>query len=154
MNRRSSVYAELSVGIPLALLLSSPLSVFAADNIVRGETEQGYRFMSGGAGIEERNEMMQQASQYDLALIFAAPSGDYLSDVGIVITDGRGKEVVNTTTAGPLFYAQLPSGRYGIKATYDGQTKEIKGVQINSGRRMSQLFHWNVPDERLTEVRQ
>ena len=152
MNKRQSMYTKLSVGVPLALLLAAPLTVFAGD-MVKGETEQGYRFMSGGAGIEERNEMMQQASQYDLALIFAAPSGDYLSDVGVVITDGRGKEVVNTTTTGPLFYAQLPSGRYNIKATYDGQSKEIKGMQVSDGRRVSQLFHWNVPDERLTELR-
>jgi hypothetical protein len=152
MNRQPSFYAKLAVGIPLAALLSSPLSVFPGD-IMKGETEHGYRFMSGGAGIEERNEMMQQASQYDLQLIFAAPSGDYLSDVGVVITDGRGKEVVNTTTTGPLFYAQLPSGRYNIKATFDGQTKEIRSMQVSDGRRVSQLFHWNVPDDRLTAMR-
>jgi hypothetical protein len=151
--RRFAVYSK--TGWPVlflgaVFLLSSPPCVLArelTEGIVRNETAQGYKFMSGGVGTEERNEMMQQANQYDLALSFAARSGDYLSDVNVVITDDRGKEIVNTTTAGPLFYAELPGGRYNIKATYDGHSEEIKGIQIHNGRRFSRLLHWNVPDK-------
>jgi hypothetical protein len=148
------MWPVLFLGMPLVFLLTASPAAFArelTEGIVKGTTEQGYQFMSGGAGTDERNEMMQQANQYDLALAFAARSGDYLSDVKVVVTDQRGKQVVNMTTAGPLFYVDLPPGRYNVKATYGDQTQEIKGLQISNGRRISRLFHWNVPDEQLSE---
>jgi hypothetical protein len=122
---------------------------FADDmgHIATGQTQQGYRFMSGGVGADERDQMMQQANQYDLTLAFAAPSGDYLSDVNVVITDPSGNEILNTTTSGPLLYAELPNGRYDVKATYNGRTHELKNVQVNNHSRVSRLFHWNVPDD-------
>src|ERR1043166_8346851 len=89
-----------------------------AGHVVTGQTQQGYRYMSGGVGSDERDQMMEQANQYELMLSFAAPSGDYLSDVNVVITDRKGNEIVNTTSSGPLFYAELPLGRYDVKATY------------------------------------
>jgi hypothetical protein len=119
------------------------------EGIVRGETEQGYRFMTGGVGTEERDEMMQVANQYDLALSFAARSGKYLSDVNIVITDSNGKEIINTISAGPLFYAALPRGRYNIRVTYDSHSEEIRDLQLSDGRLLSRVFHWNIPDNDL-----
>jgi hypothetical protein len=35
--------------------------------------------MSGGVGMEERDQMKKQANQYDLQLSFAARSGDYVA---------------------------------------------------------------------------
>jgi hypothetical protein len=160
MDKKFNLYSKASwpvvfLGLPLVFFLSAPTPVFSRDltegTIMRGETAQGYQFMSGGAGTDERNEMMQQANRYDLTLAFAATSGNYLSDVNVVITDQQGKAVVNTTTAGPLFYADLPPGRYNVKVTYNDRTQEIKGAQIGNGRRVSRLFHWNVPDEQLSE---
>jgi hypothetical protein len=159
MDKQASVYSKanwpvLFLGLPLIFFLSTPVSVIARDHtegIMKGQTAQGYQFISGGAGTDERNEMMQQASQYDLALSFAATSGNYLSDVKVVVTDQQGREVINTTTTGPLFYADLAPGRYNVKVTYNDRAQEIKGLQIGNGRRVSRLFHWNVPDERLSE---
>ena len=125
------IWPVLFLGMPLVFLLTASPGAFArelTESIVKGVTEQGYQFMSGGAGTD-----------------------DYLSDVKVVVTDQRGKQVVNTTTAGPLFYVDLPPGRYSVKATYGDQTQEIKGLQISNGRRISRLFHWNVPDEQLSE---
>ena len=140
----------LTLGMSLGLLLLSGQVVFAREDtagISEAKTNQGYEYRSGGVGADERNQMMRQANQYDLALSFAARSGDYLSDVNIVITDEHGKEVLNTTTAGPLFYAELPPGRYDVKATYNNKTEELKGLQIDKGRRVARVFHWNVTDD-------
>jgi len=153
MDSQSNFYSKaglpvLFLGLSL-FLFSVPPWVHALEltgGIVRGETQQGYRFMSGGVGTEEREEMMQMANRYDLALSFAARSGEYLSDVNVVITDAKGKEIVNTITAGPLFYAELPGGRYNVKVTYRGRTEEIKGLQVSNGHLVSRLFHWNIPD--------
>ena len=147
-NRRCTL---LLGGIPLAFLLSEPSPAFAEEpvnRIVWGTTQQGYPFMSGGVGIEERNRMMQDANQYDLELSFAAPSGDYLSDVRVVVNDQHGNEIINTITAGPLFYAKLPAGRYNVKAIFDNRTQE-QNLQIDKGRRIARIFHWNVADQRI-----
>ena len=139
--------------LTLVFLFASSYTVSAqlAEGIVKGETVQGYQFMSGGVGSGERDAMLEQAKSYNLALSFAARSGQYLSDVRVLITDERGKEIVNTTAAGPLFYVELPGGRYNIIATYDGRSEEIKGLQVSSGSRVSRLFHWNVPADEFTQ---
>ena len=138
-------------GFSFLFPVTSPWAQDLNRGIMKGESQQGYQFMSGGVGTDERNEMMQQANQYDLALSFAAPSGNYLSDIQVVITDQRGNQVINTTTAGPLFYAQLPSGTYNVKATLNGQTQEIRNIQVSNGHRFSRLLHWNVPMDQIVE---
>ena len=139
--------------LTLVFLFASSYTVSAqlAEGIVKGETVQGYQFMSGGVGSGERDAMLEQAKSYNLALSFAAPSGQYLSDVRVLITDERGKEIVNTTAAGPLFYVELPGGRYNIIASYDGRSEEIKGLQIPNGGRVSKVFRWNVPVDEFTQ---
>lgn len=79
---------------------------------------------------------------------FAAYSGAYLSDVRVVVNDAHGNEIINTTTAGPLFYAELPAGKYDVKAIFDNRTQESKNLQRDKGRRVSRLFRWNVADQR------
>ena len=157
MNRRTilsskALWLVLILGLSLLFLLGSPLRVNGVEpteGIVSGQSAQGYRFMTGGIGTEERNEMMQLANQYDLVLSFAARSGKYLSDVNVVITDSRGREVVNTISAGPLFYAELPRGRYNIKVTYAGRSEEIRDLEVSSGHLVSKVFHWNIPENDL-----
>lgn len=147
-NRRCTL---LLGGIPLAFLLSEPIPAFAEEpvnRIVRGTTQQGYPFMSGGVGTEERDQMIQDRNQYDLELAFAAYSGAYLSDVRVVVNDEHGNEIIDTTTVGPLFYAELPAGKYEVKAIFDNRTQESKNLQIDKSRRVSRLFHWNVADQR------
>jgi hypothetical protein len=133
------------MGIALIFFLSEPTLGLA--EVVRGTTQQGYPFISGGVGTEERNQMLQNADQYDLELFFAANSGDYLSDVKIIVKDEHGNEVINTSAAGPLFYAELPAGRYDVKAIFGNHTQESKNIQVQNGRRVSRLFHWNVADQ-------
>jgi len=159
MNTMTKLH--LNPSLPISLMVLILLCVFASSTdvlaqqlthgIVKGETAQGYQFMSGGVGSGERDAIMEAAKSYNLALSFAAPSGQYLSDVEVLITDERGKEIVNTTAAGPLFYVELPGGRYNVTATYDGRSEEIKGLQIPKGSRVSRVFHWNVPVDEFTQ---
>jgi len=152
---------RLNPGLAVALMVLTLVCIFASSDsvlaqqltqgIVKGETAQGYQFMSGGVGSGERDAIIEAAKSYNLGLSFAARSGQYLSDVKVLITDERGKEIVNTTAAGPLFYVELPGGRYNVTATYDGRSEEIKGLQVPSGSRVSRLFHWNVPVDELTQ---
>jgi len=152
---------RLNPGLAFSLMVLTLVCVFASSysvlaqqltqGIVKGETAQGYQFMSGGVGSGERDSIIEAAKSYNLGLSFAARSGQYLSDVKVLITDERGKEIVNTTAAGPLFYVELPGGRYNVTATYNGRSEEIKGLQVTNGSRVSKLFHWNVPVDEFTQ---
>ena len=142
MARKHRLRCTLVLSIALVFFLFEPTVGLA--EVMRGTTQQGYPFISGGVSTEERNQMLQNANQYDLELTFAAYSGDYLSDVKIVVNDEHGHEIINTTTTGPLFYAELPTGKYDVKANFGNHTQESKNIQIQNGRRVSRLFHWNV----------
>lgn len=113
--------------------------------ILRGSTEQGYGYMTGGIGLDEREVMQSWGGAYDLKLSFAETSGTYLSDVKLsIIEDEKGREMIRTTSNGPWFYVQLPPGTYTVKATFEDETKQIKNLHLAEGDRAMRLLHWDL----------
>jgi hypothetical protein len=114
--------------------------------IIRGVTEQGLAYMTGGVGTDERNIMQSWAGDYNVKLAFAETSGVYLSDVELLIKkDGR--EMVHETSNGPWFYIKLPPGEYTVEATYEDESKQIKNLPIAEGHRVTRLLHWDLKEE-------
>ena len=116
--------------------------------IVKGATEQGFPYMSGGIGIDEREVMQSWGGAYNLKLSFAEESGTYLSDVKLLIEDETGREMIRTTSNGPWFYVQLPPGTYTIKATFEDETKQIKNLRLSEGGRALRYVHWDIGGEK------
>jgi len=140
--------------VPLALVLAQSLPVSArtsASGIDAEKSPVGTSFMSGGIGLEERQKMMEMAQPYDLKLAFADRRGEYLSDVKVTIDDEHGKPVLNTTTAGPWLYADLPQGKYDVKASFGDRTEEIKDLQITRGRLVNRVLHWENGAQQITQ---
>jgi len=140
--------------IPLALILGQPPPVSAQtlpSVIVTKMSPEGTSFMSGGVGLEERHKMIGMAEGFDLKLAFADRRGDYLSDVTVTIDDERGKQLLNTTSAGPWLYAELPQGKYDIKASFGNRTEEIKDLEISKGPLVSRLIRWDHADQQLSQ---
>jgi hypothetical protein len=151
-NRRSIALVAVFV-VPLAFVLAQPTPSAARDResgMISSKTEQGYAFMSGGVGIEERNLMQRKAGAYDLDLSFADKQGHYLSDVSVVIDDENGTQLVNSTATGPFFYIELPTGKYDVKASFDNQTEEIKNLNISKDHSTKELLHWNLSDNQMS----
>jgi len=151
---RSLIGASTILAIPVALFLSQPLPLSAGEfmsGIVNGKTDQGYPFASGGVGTEERELMRKEAQGYDLDLGFADRTGDYLSDVNLTITDKHGNQVVDTTTAGPWFYIELPDGKYDVRASYDNQTEEIKNLEVSKNHLTTRLLHWELEGQKASQ---
>lgn len=98
--------------IATVVLLVIAASVHAAD----------VPHVSGGIGSAEREELRTQEGAYNLKVVTAMKSGDYLAGVVIVIDSAAGERMLETTMAGPILLAKLPPGSYTIKATAGGQT--------------------------------
>jgi len=108
---------------------------------VQVQTEGNIRYASGGIGLSEREELGALSNQFNLRLMFAMHgSGNYLADVRVRILDSRGGAVLDATSRGPYFLAQLPSGRYTVEAEMLGQSQR---QTASVGARQSQLnFYW------------
>ena len=85
--------------------------------------ENEVRFRSGGIGQGERKVLRAQEKHYNLAATFVdKQSGDILPEVNISIqTQGHRQLLVETVTEGPIFLAQLPKGRYVLRAALGGK---------------------------------
>jgi hypothetical protein len=118
--------------------------------ILRGITEQGFAYMTGGVGSGEREAMDSWAEGYNLKLAFAETSGVYISDVALLI-EKNGRQLVHATTNGPWFYIKLPPGKYAVKATHEDVTKQINNLQLGKSVRVTRLMHWDSEKEFLRE---
>src|SRR5262245_17897373 len=97
--------------------------------------------VSGGVGTAERDELRTKEREYNLKVVTAAKSGDYLSGVQVVIDSAANERMLETTMAGPILLATLPPGSYTIKATAGGQTLS-QAVAIEPQRLRQVDFRW------------
>jgi hypothetical protein len=112
--------------------------------ITEGKTNQGFPYLFGGVGSDERDAMEEQAKGYNLKLVFAERRGAFISGVAVVITNAKGTEVASLATEGPWFYIQLPPGNYSVKAIFKGETKQIKDLKVVKDKRVQQGLIWDL----------
>lgn len=79
-------------------------------------------YVSGGVGADSREELLAQEKEYNLKIVAAETSGDYLAGVQVVIQSARKEQVLDATMEGPILLARLAPGRYTVTAVSDGQT--------------------------------
>ena len=139
MNQR--IIATLSFLLFTIGLGTSSLAAVLAPTQLESKTENGIRYMSGGIGEEEQEMLSALGQNDDLKLVFATKEGNYLSDVAVVIKDGSGNRVLAAVAEGPWFYTDLPTGKYLISATIQGETHQ-QMVHVNSGKQTQLYFHW------------
>jgi len=105
-------------------------------------SDEGIRYLMGGIGSHERDTIENLRTDYNVKFIFAETSGDYISDVRVVIDDLHGKRLAHVVTNGPLLYVKLPPGSYQVKATYAATPIEIQGLEVSEGKRLVRTLHW------------
>jgi hypothetical protein len=96
------------------------------------ERQGDVRYLSGGIGLEERADMDAKAREFNLKLVFAMTSREYLSDVKVVVLGTGGKTVLSAESGGPWFFAKLPDGEYTVQAAV-GNQKEVRRVKVGKG---------------------
>ena len=101
------------------------------DTDVIVKTAGAVSYVSGGIGMESRARIDSLSRDFNLKLVFATTSGEYVSGVRVTVADAAGKTLLDATSEGPWFLAKLPVGSYQIVATSTGKAQKR---QIAVGR--------------------
>jgi hypothetical protein len=132
----------------VGLFLFAAAPVFAGsstespDSQLRVKTDNGIPYVSGGFGVDERENLRAMSKGDNLELSFALRNKNYLGGAEVLIKDRHGKEIIETVSDGPLFFAKLPEGIYTVEATAMGKTLE-QTVHVPSKRQARVYFAWN-----------
>ena len=131
----------LAYSIAAILLGSATLSLAASstDRIIQPVGNVSY--VSGGVGTESIDQLESISSQFNLKLIFALKSGEYLSGVHIAISNAKGKSILDTTSEGPWFMTKLPVGHYQVVATSAGKVQK-RQVDVDGTKLKTVDFRW------------
>jgi hypothetical protein len=133
---------HLRDAVATLLLAGVALSSAALEVKATGEV----RWVSGGVGTDERDEMIMALPDYNFRLLVAAEkSGAYLSGVQVVVRDAGGRAILDTPLEGPWLLSRLPPGRYEVTATYTGKPQTRTFTVPASGRREVHLY-WMAPE--------
>lgn len=127
----------------LAAALAGPAFAQAPAAPATASTSAEYPVLSGGVGLDERQAMDAQASNFNLKLAFAAPGGEYFDNVGVMIARTNGAKVYEGTSEGPWFFIKLPPGRYTVAATMNGKTIH-RNVRVP--QRSASKLHFYFPE--------
>jgi len=130
MDKRIQVLAMLA-----AVLLTFSMEVLAADAPVS--------YISGGTGADAREELRAREKEFNLKIVVADKSGDYLAGVKVVIESATKAQVLDTTMEGPILLAKLPPGTYTIRATSNDQ-KLTRTVTIAAQGLQQVDLRWDV----------
>ena len=130
MDKRIQVLAMLA-----AALLTFSMEVRAADAPVP--------YISGGTGADAREALLAREKEFNLKIIVADKSGDYLAGVKVVIESATKAQVLDTTMEGPILLAKLPPGTYTIRATSNDQ-KLTRTVTIAAQGLQQVDLRWDV----------
>jgi hypothetical protein len=107
--------------------------------------DDGTPYIVGGVTKDERKEIESLRRMFNMWVQTAAsPSGSYLSDVKVTVTNAQGQTVFDQTLDGPWLMAKLPEGRYRINAVYESQTIR-RDVKVLAEKMEPVYFHFNVP---------
>jgi hypothetical protein len=131
----------LRCGVPTVEI--SAAEIPPAVMITEGRTAQGFPYSAGGVSSEEREVLQASGKAYNVQLTFAEKGGAYLSDINLVITDAKGGEIIGIKADGPLFYIQLPPGKYRVRATFKNETKQLQSLVVAKGKILRQTLVWD-----------
>ncbi len=143
--KRSLTASVFIPALVFALASAAPPAVAEdADSAVEipVKKQSGINYVSGGMNDAEKKAMHKVANKYPMQLVFTGPDASReLEGVKITVTDLRGDKIIEAQAQGPWFYFNPPSGRYTMKAEYQGETVE-RTVDLVGRRYIVLEFHF------------
>jgi hypothetical protein len=140
---QKEIHMKLFVPRVDAILLGAMLlvSVQGAD-LPAADVDKTTTYISGGIGEAEQQDFAAREKEFNLKLVFSLVEGNYLADVHVVVSDAKGRKVVEQVAEGPFFMARLPPGEYQVSATYGGKSVNRK-MRIVANRLRTEYFRWS-----------
>lgn len=126
-----------SIAFSLCALSTSALAQDLSDKVQQGDIT----YVTGGIGERETDAIRDAKRDYKLRVVNAGPKGAFVGDAQTVIRDHKGNELLNVNS-GPLFYANLPNGKYTMDVTAQGRTQS-KSFTVASGKPTNLRFMWD-----------
>ncbi len=122
----------------VAVLSSSP--VWASDSVLEVYQQGNISYITGGIGQDESDALKAAEKDYNLRILNTDRTGHYSGDTRVVISDTK-KNTLLDATSGPIFYANLPKGRYIVEGFDEGLSK--KQTVVITGAKSSRVhFVW------------
>ncbi len=137
--RYSNLFTPALVALLLCAATLVPFADANSDESV--QTAGRVSYVSGGVGTTSLDRLRSLAGDFNLKLVFALKSGDYVSSVNVTIADAAGKQLLDTTSEGPWFLAKLPAGNYQVVATFAGKA-EKRTIAVGSEKLKTIDFRW------------
>ncbi len=122
------------------IVLGFTAGAYAYPDPLPVKQEGNVTYITGGIGEEERDALQLARADYNLHVMNSYRDGSFSGDTHITIFDRAGKQVL-TTTAGPLFYANLPAGKYQIVAN-SNQAEQKKSFTTAGSGQSNLHFVW------------
>jgi hypothetical protein len=145
MNKSmSKLLPSTIIGLLLVVMVtgSGLAAVPGQGPILQERVSRGIPYLSGGSTPDERHEMTNMSKQFNLKLVFAKWSGEYISKVEVVIQDPGRKDLVVTESNGPWFFAKLPRGHYKVLVNYNGRHWESREISVGK-QLQTDTFRWS-----------
>lgn len=131
-----AIRSILSAALLVAAVAAGP--AFAIDEKTYGNT----RYLTGGVGEDEKQEMLDRAAQYTLRITAARKkSGDFLADCKVVVTKGT-QTVLEAVMDGPVLLARLDPGTYRVRVEFEGKAQD-RQVSIGRSGMQSLYLYWD-----------
>lgn len=135
----------LILSIAVAFTVSTQYA--AAQSLREGRTSQDRRYVAGGIGLDESEQMKAMARDFPLSITVAAKSGAYLADSHIKIQDARGQVVLDTQLDSPYLLVDLAPGKYSVEAKFQGKTQR-RSVDLSASLPAQVTFGFDAPADR------
>ena len=74
--------------------------------------------------------------------MFSGADGKYVADVKIVVSDAKGRKLLEHVADGPFFMARMPAGEYSVAATFAGKTQTRK-IGVAANRLHTEHLRWS-----------
>ena len=116
-----------------------PVASANSDAIV--QTSGGVSYVSGGVGKDSIDRLSSLAGNFNLKLVFALKSGEYVSGVRVAIADAAGKTLLDATSERPWFLTRLPVGNDHIVATFAGRMVK-RQITVGPAKPRTVDFRW------------
>jgi hypothetical protein len=137
--RYSNLFTPAMVALLLGAATLVPFADANSDESV--QTVGRVSYVSGGVGTSSLDRLGSLARDFNLKLVFALKSGDYVSGVKVTIADAAGKQLLDTTSEGPWFLAKLPAGNYQVVATFADKA-EKRTIAVGPEKLKTVDFRW------------